>query len=458
MGFKYFLILLSIFLLIGNAAASGDEAAINAKLEQGGVVHLQAGTYILHDSIRLQSDTILEGEPGTIITIPDNAGWPVWKPLITGSGKHNIIIRNIDFDGNDRDQNEPRGHGYYNFIHVIDCDSVEVSGCTLHDSLGDGLRAKTSTNVKFYNNKAYRLGHDGLYVIDSKNVEAYNNQIQTRTNSALRIWNCQHVRFHDNYINAQLDSIGGNPGIQIEDSKGTLSDVEICNNVLDQTWGTGIWSISYDNGGKNTQATHIHHNLFYGTGVSPNIAYTGGFTGDGTKGDLIENNVFDGAKNAAVLIRSGGSGTTVKNNIITNTRLHSGIKQSGSGYGVALRASGPIVTFNCFYGNQNGDTYGCTAANSDLEDPRVHTTSSGWWWTSDGWKCGRVDSAALGVTPPAIPQNTTDEDTHEFFMIGQAQNNIIVSCGEPEAYPTPGLSYFSRTDTPEIIGELRVFK
>ena len=134
-------------------------------------VFLPEGKYILSDSIILKSDITFEGEDGTVITIPDHAGWEAWKPLISGIGVSNVVIRNIEFDGNDKNNQDVEtktangkawGNGYYNFIHVIDSDSITVENCLMHDSLGDGLRTKTSTNIIFKDNTAYRLGHDAF--------------------------------------------------------------------------------------------------------------------------------------------------------------------------------------------------------------------------------------------------------------------------------------------------------
>ena len=77
--------LLSFLFLSGIAGASGQDS-INELIKNGGNVTL-SGTYILTDSIQLSSDLVLDGGGNTVITIPDNAGWDCWKPLISGAGK-----------------------------------------------------------------------------------------------------------------------------------------------------------------------------------------------------------------------------------------------------------------------------------------------------------------------------------------------------------------------------------
>lgn len=398
---KIFTALLLFILLSQEIGGAANQNDINQKLQQGGIIHLPAGTYVLTDSIILQSNTTLEGEPGTVITIPDHAGWPSWKPLISGTDVQNVTIRNLEINANSGGNSEtPHGAGYYNCIFVTGCEGLKVYNCTLQDSLGDGLRTKSCTNVKFYNNLVSRLGHDGFFGIDSHNIECFNNRITTRTNSALRIWNSAHVKFHDNIIDAQLDAQGGNAGIQIEDSKGNVRYVEICNNVFIRTWGSGIWLVSYDAGVPNNQWVLIHHNLFYQVGQSYNIPYTGGIVNDGFKGTHIYNNVFDAVKNNAFRNQAGGQGTKIKDNIIANTVQHTFIPQTGTGFGIADLAEANLsVTGNCFYGNEKGSIYQATSFNDDLADPRTHLTSSSWTWTGSTWSCEYVKPVELGTIP-----------------------------------------------------------
>jgi parallel beta-helix repeat protein len=398
---KMFSAIILFMLLSPEMAGAANQNDINQELQQGGRIHLPAGTYILTDLIILQSNTILEGEPGTVITIPDHAGWPAWKPLISGNRVQNVTIRNLEINANSNGNSEtPHGAGFYNCIYMIDCDNVQVYNCTFHNSLGDGLRTKRCENIKFYNNLVYRLGHEGFYGIDSQYIECFSNRITTRTNSGLRIWNSANVRFHDNVIDAQLDAGGGDPGIQIEDSKGTVSNVEIYNNVLNRTWGKGVWLVAYDAGVSNTQGVLIHHNLFYEIGQSYNIPSTGGIVNDGFQDTQIYNNIFDGVKNNAFRNQAGGQGTIIKDNVFTNTAQHTAISQTGTGYAIAdLVGANLSVVNNCFYNNEKGDVYQTSFSNSDFRDPKTNQISSGWIWTGSTWTCNYVKPMGLGSVP-----------------------------------------------------------
>lgn len=425
------LLLLSFFLLPGIAGASGQDS-INDLIKNGGNVNL-SGTYTLTGPIMLSSDLKLNGQNLTTITIPDDANWSVWVPLMKGVGLHDVTLEGIEFnvnsDGNDE---TPHGRGYYNCIHLIDCTNITVRNCIFHDGKGDGLRTKYCKNIQFYNNQAYNLGHDCFYAIDSENIWAWNNTLTTRTNSALRIWNSKNVQFFCNQINAQLDSLGGNPGIQIEDSKGTMDDIRVFANGIYKTWGPGIWLISYDTGSDNYQNITVDHNLILKDGVSYNIGYTAGITIDGVKGTNISNNVFDSCNNAGVLVLNSGSNAVIKNNIITNTNEHSAISQTGTGYGVNNRQEAPIsILSNCFFNNVDGNVFGAYSIGDDLQDPTNHNTSSGWVWDNNAWSCDYLREVENYVNENSTffneifdnetinegTDNTTDNDLHEITYV-----------------------------------------
>ncbi|MCO5381677.1 MAG: hypothetical protein NHB15_05895 [Methanosarcina barkeri] len=81
-------------------------------------------------------------------------------------------IRNLEINSNgDGNGAKPHGKGYYNCIHCINCDSISVYNCVFYDSLVNGLRVKTFTNIKFYNNAVYKIGYEGFYGINSQKIE-----------------------------------------------------------------------------------------------------------------------------------------------------------------------------------------------------------------------------------------------------------------------------------------------
>ncbi|WP_324446463.1 right-handed parallel beta-helix repeat-containing protein [Methanosarcina sp.] len=386
-----------------NCDGTDDQIEINEALAyvaenpEFTTVHLKGpDTYVISDSILIGNDTVLQGDPTAVIKLKDKADWPQEKPLITqksNSGK-NITIKGFEIDGNyDGNAEKHRGEGYYNLISFFNSNNIHVCDIYMHDSHGDGLRTKDSKNIEFHDNRIYRLGHDGLFAIDCQNVEAWNNNVRCKTNSALRIWNSNHVKFHDNTIYTEFETDAGGPGIQIqyirEKEAQPMNDIEVYNNTIYDTYGPGIWLIAYGETYAKDEAknVHIHHNTFYGCGTHPTYDWLGGIVTSGFYDTLIENNVFDGNYNAAVVYMypsglsddidftpkgTGGNYTTImRNNIITNTleRKHN---PEGTGYGVIdnfPETHNFVLENNCLYNNSAGNYKNASSTTDIYADP-----------------------------------------------------------------------------------------
>lgn len=379
-----------------NCDGSDDQVEINKALEyvaenpQYSTVCLKGpGTYVISDSIFIGSNTVLEGNSTAVIKLANNAGWPSMKPLIQqrdSSGNSNITVKgfeiNVNYPGNNH---ITLGRGYYNVMHFKNCTNVEVSNMYMHHGTGDGLRIENSSDIKFYNNKIYKLGHDGLYAINCLNLEAWNNRITCRTDSGLRAWDSNRVKFHDNIINSFYHWSAGGPGIQIEKSKGIVNDVEIYNNTIYDTYGPGIWLLGYGESypKKEARNVHIHNNIFYNTGTNPSIDWVGGVITSGFYDTLIENNVFDGVYHAAVIHMAPdlpdidispqvkGYTTIVRNNIIVNTQKRSK-DSNGTGYAIINylpEISSFVLENNCLYKNEGGNYKNANSSTDLYADP-----------------------------------------------------------------------------------------
>ena len=370
-----------------NCDGSDDQVEINQALayvaenRQYSTVHLKGpNIYDISDSILIGSKTVLEGDSTAVIKLKDEAGWQSGKPLITqmdSAGIRRVTIRGFEINGDhDHNQDKNKGEGYYNMISFLNARDIQVHDMYLHDGHGDGLKVEKGSNIQFYNNKVYKLGHDGLYAIECQNIEAWDNTITCRTNSGLRIWNSNNIKFHDNVIDSFFDWSAGGPGILIEKSTGIVNDVEIYNNTIHNTYGPGIWLIGYGESYpmKEAQNVHIHHNTFYDTGTNPGIDWVGGIVTSGFYDTLIENNVFDGIYHAAIInmypsVSTGTSDTVdlspqgtgyttiIRNNIIVNTQKRTK-DPDGTGYAV-INYLPETHTFvldnNCLYNNVGGN-------------------------------------------------------------------------------------------------------
>ena len=359
-----------------NCDGTDDQVEINKALayvaenSQFRTVRLDGNTtYVISDGILIGSNTILEGDSTTVIKLEDNANWSLEKPLITqmnSSGNHDITIKGFEIDGNhDGNAEKKRGAGYYNLIHFLDSENIKVYGMYMHDNHGDGLKVTSCSNVQFYNNTVYKLGHDALYVIYSSNVEAWDNKITCRTNSGLRIYNSNHAKFYNNTINSEEE---GGAGIQVQKdgSSFVMDDIEIFNNLLYETNAAGVWITGY--GSKYSKDTakdiHIYNNRFYKTGTNQGADWAGGVVLSGFQNTLIENNMFDGCYGAAIAHKKvssafsapeAGYTTIVKNNIIINTQPS---HTAGKGYAIFNKLNNShsfILENNCLSNNAAGN-------------------------------------------------------------------------------------------------------
>ncbi len=248
-------------------------------------VHLKGpNTYLISDSIFVGSNTILEGDPTAVIKLKDKADWPLEKPpLITqrdSSESQNITVKGFEIDGNhDGNREKSRGgKGYHNLVHFLNCKNIRVYDMYMHDSHGDGLKVVKGSDIQFYNNTVYKVGHDALYIIYSSDIGgAWNNKITCRTNSGLRVYNGNHVKFYNNIINSEGE---GGAGIEIQKtgSSTVMDDIEIYNNLLYETNAAGIWITGYGPAYSKDSAkdVYIHNNRFYKTGINPGAAWAGG--------------------------------------------------------------------------------------------------------------------------------------------------------------------------------------
>lgn len=381
-----------------NCNGTDDQMEINQALAyvaehpQFTTVHLRGpNTYVISNSIFIGNNTILEGDPTAVIKLENKANWPAGKPMITemnSTGIHGVTIKGFEIYGNhDNNEDKKNGEGYYNMIHFLYSEDIQVHNMYMNNGHGDGLRVTNSSNIKFYNNKVYKLGHDGLYAIGCENVSAWNNCITCRTNSGLRIRNSNHVKFHDNMIDSFYNWSAGGSGIQIEKSKNKVNDVEVYNNTIHDTYGPGIWLIGYGEPYFKDDAknVHIYHNIFYSTGKNPRIDWVGGIVTSGFYDTLIENNVFDGVYHAAIIhmypksvdysldLSPKGMGytTIVRNNIIVNTQKRKK-DPGGTGYGV-INYLPETHTFmlenNLLYNNMGGHYKNASSKTDIYVDP-----------------------------------------------------------------------------------------
>ena len=191
----------------------------------------------------------------------------------------------------------------------------------------------------------------------------------------MRIYNTNHVRFNNNIIKSEGE---GGAGIEVQkfNPAVTMDDIEICNNLLQETHVAGVWITGYGSDYPKSSAkdVYIHHNRFYKTGTNGGAEWAGGIVLNGFQSTLIENNIFDGCHGAAIAHKkvteefsAPGSGytTIVKNNVIVNTQPS---RTAGKGYAVFNNLSNnhSFVLKNNFLSNSGGN-YIYANSTSDIE-------------------------------------------------------------------------------------------
>lgn len=399
-----------------DATGSDDQDVINAAVQQvDGVnktsVFLKEGEYVISGTINLKDTIMLEGDKGAVVRLEDHAGWPVATPLITApDGANNIEIKCFEIDMNyennysqladscfrplswnsnfsdceSKTDDRLVGRGYYDVAYLHGGRNYSMHDMFLHHGAGDGFKIEKGSNVKFYDNLVYKLGHDAVSFSASNYVEAWRNRITVRTNSGVRADNSNYVSIHDNVIESYDNWDAGGPGVLIaKDDRGTIpmNAIKVYNNTFHHTYGPGVQVIASGTYGKSDTAASIHHNVFYETGLSYDIAWVGGVVTSGFYDLKVVNNTFDRVYNygvAAMLSANGVSGSgyvvTVKNNIFNETqhRRNSAGKESEQG-GVAVANLLPDthtieLHYNDIWESDHLDTDGLKINISDLMD------------------------------------------------------------------------------------------
>jgi len=319
-------------------------------------------SYMTNDTLLLGNDTTLTGDPSATIKLDDNANWNVSKPMVSAnSSTHDITIYGFTIDGNrNNNTNVASGQGYYNIFSFSNSQNIDIHNMYLTNNHGDGLYTNECTNIRFYNNSVYLLGHDGIYICNSACVEANNNVITCRTNSGLRIYNTNHVTFHDNIITSQ-GSGGAGIEIQKDGTDYVMNDIEVYNNIIHDTLYAGVWLFGSGSYSAADTYVHIFNNYIYNTGKKQSSSVVGGILSDGFNG-LIENNIINATYGSGIsqaniysaLPLGSGFVLTLNNNTITNTRC---------GYGIndALPSTHYfILQTNYLCNNSPSDYYGIT--------------------------------------------------------------------------------------------------
>ena len=416
---------------LDNNGNTNNEVQINAALQEvadagGGVVHLNAGIYIIENPIFFTgNNTILEGEgsDSTIIRLKENAGWNILnshnnylaseqQKIInnTAGALHNLAIMNIQVDGNkynqqytfdtnangviDSDEHYlvPDGQGNYVTVDFrarngsANVSNILFSNFFMNRSNDDALAVTYPTNVIVEKSKARYIGHSTVYFVNPINLLVEKNDFLITANSGVRWYDGNHIVVRDNILEGESTKTGNsNFGIEVTSGQtpDILDDLLIEGNTIRFTAGAGI---ALD--GKTPSTSKdviIRNNIIYqcgNVGTSENRRETGAINLKNFTNTLIENNTIVNTIGSAIRV-GGNTGfntewkseqgltATIRNNIITNSINDVASGQNLGIYGVDVaEGSSAICEYNNVWENVTGGYRGCTIGTGNIsEDP-----------------------------------------------------------------------------------------
>ncbi len=246
-----------------NCDGKDDHVQINQALESaannpGTTVHLKGPfTYDIGDSLRIGSNTILEGESGATIKLAK--GLPVWGGrgssisaekamlMIRGSSATDVTIRNLNVDGSQSDYypHITLGWSSYNMATLIGCNGLTIQNVTFKNGCNDAMLMSKCSNVMIDTVTVNKCGHDGVYAYNVNGITVKNSKFINRTNSSCRFYTVTDGVFANNDCTT---SGGGYAGLELE---GTVKNIEVYGNNFHGLAGPAIAHV-------NTKETNVN--------------------------------------------------------------------------------------------------------------------------------------------------------------------------------------------------------
>ena len=246
-----------------NCDGKDDHVQINQALESaannpGTTVHLKGPfTYDIGDSLRIGSNTILEGESGATIKLAK--GLPIWGGrgssisaekamlMIRGSSATSVTIRNLTVDGSQSDYypHITLGWSSYNMATLIGCNGLTIRNVTFKNGCNDAMLMSKCSNVMIDTVTVNKCGHDGVYAYNINGITVKNSKFINRTNSSCRFYTVTDGVFANNDCTT---SGGGYAGLELE---GTVKNVEVYGNNFHGLAGPAIAHV-------NTKETNVN--------------------------------------------------------------------------------------------------------------------------------------------------------------------------------------------------------
>jgi hypothetical protein len=248
-----------------NCDGRSDDVQINQALEfaaknPGTTVYLKGPfTYDISDSLRIGSDTILEGDSGTKIKLA--SGLSVWGGrensiaekkamiMIRGSSASDVTIRDLIVDGSQSDyySSVRLGTSCYNMATIVNCNGLTIEDVTFQNGCNDAMLISQSSNIVIDTVTVNKCGHDGVYAYHVNGIIVKNSKFINRTNSSVRF---DYVTNGVMKNNDCTTSGGGYAGLELQ---GTLKNIEASGNYFHDLPAPAVVRL-------NTRETNVNTN------------------------------------------------------------------------------------------------------------------------------------------------------------------------------------------------------
>ena len=273
-------------------------------LPNGGVVLINPGTYTISGTILLNSNDILEGSGwSTILKMTDGANN---TNMINGkqSGEENIVIRDLQIDGNRINQfiHPKRG------IYLSEVTNVVVDHVFVNHIDGTGIAFfatdKFRYNQALINSVVNDTARDTVYFVGNRAI-IVNNTLTNWNDTGLVLSNCRDCIVSNNKISGIPTAIGNGMAIIRNSTRVAAFDNEIKNSPHDGIvfQRVGLW---YAGNSILISENHILDNSQNGINM--------GTKSDKNYGVIIDNNEIINNTENGVLI--AGNMTRLTNNLI----------------------------------------------------------------------------------------------------------------------------------------------
>ncbi len=144
-------------------------------------------TYSIGDSIKIGSNTVLEGTSGAVIKL--RKGLTPWGSsqkgmlMISGNKASNVVIRSITIDGSQSDcySGVRLGANHFNMATLIGCTGLTIKNVTFRNGCNDAMRIARCKNVVVDGVTVIKCGHDGICAFDVVGITVKNCKFYNRT-------------------------------------------------------------------------------------------------------------------------------------------------------------------------------------------------------------------------------------------------------------------------------------